>query len=169
MKRIILQLTYLLFISYTSYFKIFIKYVLIFFLGEDRWLCTLLLKQGYKVEYMSAATAKTFAPQTFLEFCKQRRRWTPSTLANILDVIWLKSKEVRQMNPYINKLYLLYQTYLLVSSVVTPGTIFLVIVGALVTAFPELPLWVALLLNVIPIAILMIICVMTDKDEIPVS
>lgn len=73
------------------------------------------------------------------------------------------------MNPYINKLYLLYQTYLLVSSVVTPGTIFLVIVGALVTAFPELPLWVALLLNVIPIAILMIICVMTDKDEIPVS
>lgn len=70
---------------------------------------------------------------------------------------------------FSHKLYLLYQTYLLMSSIVTPGTIFLVILGALVTAFPELPLWVALLLNVIPVAILMIICVITDKDEIPVS
>lgn len=152
-----------------KYFLLIKKSLILLHIGEDRWLCTLLLKEGYKVEYMSAATAKTFAPQSFLEFCKQRRRWTPSTLANILDVIYENSKEVRRKNPYINKLYLLYQTYLLMSSIVTPGTIFLVILGALVTAFPELPLWVALLLNVIPVAILMIICVITDKDEIPVS
>lgn len=140
-----------------------------FITGEDRWLCTLLLKKGFKVEYMSAAAAKTFAPETFVEFCKQRRRWTPSTLANILDVIWKNNTEICKINPHINKMYLIYQTYLFVSSIVTPGTIFLVILGALIKAFPDLPLWVALLLNIAPVAVLMIICVTTDKDELPVS
>lgn len=55
--------------------------------GEDRWLCTLLLQAGYKVEYNAAADAFTFAPEGFDEFFNQRRRWGPSTMANILDLI----------------------------------------------------------------------------------
>jgi len=33
------------------------------FSGEDRWLCTLLLKNGYKVEYCAASDANTHAPE----------------------------------------------------------------------------------------------------------
>ena len=40
-------------------------------LGEDRWLCTLLLKQGWRVEYSAASDAFTFAPEGFDEFYKQ--------------------------------------------------------------------------------------------------
>ncbi|CAC5366537.1 CHS1 [Mytilus coruscus] len=55
--------------------------------GEDRWLCTLLLQQGYRVEYSAAADALTYAPEGFDEFYNQRRRWSPSTMANILDLL----------------------------------------------------------------------------------
>ncbi|KAK3789461.1 hypothetical protein RRG08_059582 [Elysia crispata] len=52
--------------------------------GEDRWLCTLLLQQGYRVEYCAASDSFTYAPEGFYEFYNQRRRWAPSTMANIL-------------------------------------------------------------------------------------
>ncbi len=56
-------------------------------LGEDRWLCTLLLQQGWRVEYNAASDAYTNSPQEFKEFYNQRRRWGPSTLANTLDLL----------------------------------------------------------------------------------
>lgn len=55
--------------------------------GEDRWLCTLLLQQGWRVEYNAASDAYTNSPQEFKEFYNQRRRWGPSTLANTLDLL----------------------------------------------------------------------------------
>lgn len=55
--------------------------------GEDRWLCTLLLQQGFRVEYSAAADALTYAPEGLFEFYNQRRRWMPSTMANILDLL----------------------------------------------------------------------------------
>lgn len=57
------------------------------FLGEDRWLCTLLLQQGWRVEYNAASDAYTNSPEEFKEFYNQRRRWGPSTLANTLDLL----------------------------------------------------------------------------------
>jgi hypothetical protein len=53
----------------------------------DRWLCTLLLQQGWKIDYAAGADAFTFAPETFTDFYIQRRRWAPSTLANIIDLL----------------------------------------------------------------------------------
>ena len=41
--------------------------------GEDRWLCTLLLQQGWRVEYNAASDAYTNAPQDFKEFYNQVR------------------------------------------------------------------------------------------------
>ena len=69
--------------------------------GEDRWLCTLMLKQGWRVEYSAASDSFTACPevtshstsqpltdlQGFKEFYNQRRRWMPSTLLNIMDLI----------------------------------------------------------------------------------
>ncbi|CAH1795045.1 unnamed protein product [Owenia fusiformis] len=98
--------------------------------GEDRWLCTLLLQQGYRVEYSAAADALTYAPEGFSEFFNQRRRWTPSTLANILDLL-MSAKQTTKMNDNISWLYMAYQGALFGSSILGPGTVFLVIVGAL--------------------------------------
>ena len=80
-------------------------------LGEDRWLCTLLLQQGYRVEYSAAADAYTYAPEGFNEFYNQRRRWTPSTMANLLDLLtsW---RTTIQNNENISFLYIFYQVYL---------------------------------------------------------
>ena len=55
-------------------------------------MCTLLLQQGYKVEYVAASDALTYAPEGFYEFYNQRRRWSPSTMANIMDLLQVTNK-----------------------------------------------------------------------------
>ncbi|KAK7493301.1 hypothetical protein BaRGS_00015427, partial [Batillaria attramentaria] len=96
--------------------------------GEDRWLCTLLLQRGYRVEYCAASDSYTRAPGGFFEFCRQRRRWIPSTIANIIDLLqnW---RDVTKWNRDISVLYIAYQAALLVGTILTPGTIFLLIMG----------------------------------------
>lgn len=125
-------------------------------LGEDRWLCTLLLQQGYRVEYCAASDALTYAPEGFYEFYNQRRRWTPSTMANILDLL-MDWKNVTTRNNDISMLYIAYQMLLMVSSILTPGTIFLLILGAISLAYPDLPLYGSMLLNLFPVALFILL------------
>nr|KAG5714920.1 hypothetical protein BaRGS_000408 [Batillaria attramentaria] len=136
-------------------------------MGEDRWLCTLLLQQGKRVEYAAAADALTFCPDDFGDFYIQRRRWTPSTMANILDVLsdW---RHITKVNSSVSLMFIAYQTFLFVSSVLTPGTIFLLILGAINTAYPTLPLYGAMLLNLIPVLIFIILCFVA-KTEIQIA
>ena len=47
--------------------------------GEDRWLCTLVMKRGWRIEYVAVSESLTNAPTGMKEFFNQRRRWTPST------------------------------------------------------------------------------------------
>lgn len=133
------------------------------FTGEDRWLCTLLLKQKYRVDYCAASDALTFAPEGFYEFYKQRRRWAPSTMANILDLL-LDGDNVRKNNQNISRPYIFYHICLFISSILTPGTIFLLILGAIITAFPSIEPWVALLLNGLPVAIFIISIFLAKED-----
>ncbi|KAK3599019.1 hypothetical protein CHS0354_012497 [Potamilus streckersoni] len=125
--------------------------------GEDRWLCTLLLQQGYKVEYVAASDAYTEAPEGFKEFLNQRRRWSPSTMANILDLI-INYKKVVKNNKNISRMYILYQAFLMFCTILTPGTILLMIIGAMTTAFPALSLWLAILITLLPVAVFIVIC-----------
>ncbi|KAL3836174.1 hypothetical protein ACJMK2_021616 [Sinanodonta woodiana] len=97
--------------------------------GEDRWLCTLLLQQGYRVDYAAASDAYTYAPEGFEEYFNQRRRWTPSTVANIADLL-KDYKNTISVNSNISMLYILYQFALLVSSLIGPATILMMISGA---------------------------------------
>jgi chitin synthase len=76
--------------------------------GEDRWLCTLLLQRGYRVEYSAASDAYTQSPEGFDEFYNQRRRWIPSTMANILDLL-MDYKRTVKVNNNISFLYIVYQ------------------------------------------------------------
>ena len=131
-------------------------HIFLLLLGEDRWLCTLLLQQGYRVEYSAAADALTYAPEGFDEFYNQRRRWSPSTMANIMDLLsdW---KNVIRLNESISGLYIMYQLLLFLSSMVTPGTIFLLIVGALNSAF-KIDLKTSLGINLGPLLLFLISC-----------
>ncbi|XP_059481100.1 chitin synthase chs-2-like [Neocloeon triangulifer] len=124
--------------------------------GEDRWLCTLLLQRGYRVEYSAASDAFTHCPEGFNEFYNQRRRWVPSTMANIMDLLGDYKRTVK-MNDNLSFLYMIYQGFLLVGSVLGPGTIFLMLVGAFVAAF-QINQWLSFSYNLIPVTIFMVIC-----------
>ena len=103
--------------------------------GEDRWLCTLMLKQGWRVEYTAASDSYTACPLTFKEFYNQRRRWMPSTLLNVIDLVsdW---KEVVQKNDNISGAYMFYQLFNnIIGTTIGPGFIVLMLIGASSLAF----------------------------------
>nr|XP_033334461.1 chitin synthase chs-2 isoform X6 [Megalopta genalis] len=124
--------------------------------GEDRWLCTLLLQRGYRVEYSAASDAYTHAPEGFNEFYNQRRRWVPSTIANIMDLL-MDAKRTIKINDNISLPYISYQILLMGGTILGPGTIFLMLVGAFVAAF-KIDNWTSFYYNIIPILLFMLIC-----------
>ncbi|XP_060582419.1 LOW QUALITY PROTEIN: chitin synthase chs-2-like [Ruditapes philippinarum] len=125
--------------------------------GEDRWLSTLLLQQGYRIDYCAASDALTHAPETFSEFFNQRRRWGPSTLANIVDLLggW---KAAISINDNISTLYILYQFCLMVSTILGPATILLMLAGAFVVVF-KLTVIESYCLALIPAIFFIIVCI----------
>ncbi|GFY72001.1 chitin synthase chs-2 [Trichonephila inaurata madagascariensis] len=130
--------------------------------GEDRWLCTLLLQRGYRVEYSAASDAYTHCPEGFGEFYTQRRRWAPSTMANIMDLLG-DYKATIAINDNISFPYIIYQGMLMVGTVLGPGTIFLMLVGAMVAAF-KISNWYSFYYNIIPILLFMVICFIFKND-----
>ncbi|CAH2005830.1 unnamed protein product [Acanthoscelides obtectus] len=131
--------------------------------GEDRWLCTLLLQRGYRVEYSAASDAYTHAPEGFNEFFNQRRRWVPSTIANIMDLL-MDSKRTIEVNDNISMPYIGYQILLMGGTILGPGTIFLMLVGAFVAAF-QIDNWTSFYYNIYPILFFMLVC-FTCKSNI---
>ncbi|XP_034664927.1 chitin synthase chs-2 isoform X2 [Drosophila subobscura] len=131
--------------------------------GEDRWLCTLLLQRGYRVEYSAASDAYTHCPEGFNEFYNQRRRWVPSTIANIMDLL-ADAKRTIKINDNISLLYIFYQMMLMGGTILGPGTIFLMLVGAFVAAF-RIDNWTSFHYNIVPILAFMFIC-FTCKSNI---
>ncbi|CAK9800283.1 Chitin synthase chs-2 [Anthophora plagiata] len=124
--------------------------------GEDRWLCTLILQAGCKVEYCAASDAYTHAPESFKEFYIQRRRWIPSTIANLLDLLGTSSR-TRKLNDNISWLYVTYQWILTGSTIIGPSFIYLMMVGAFVTSF-HIDNWPSFFFNLIPIIVFVFTC-----------
>lgn len=60
------------------------------------------------MEYSAASDAYTHCPESFNEFYTQRRRWIPSTLANLLDLL-NSYKRTIQINNDISLPYIAYQ------------------------------------------------------------
>jgi chitin synthase len=94
-------------------------------MGEDRWLCTLMVQAGWRLEYSAAAVSDTHCPDNFDEFYKQRRRWIPSTLANLAELC-TSSGQVTANNDDVFTLFIVYQAMMIFSSVIAPGTVILV-------------------------------------------
>ncbi|XP_069138133.1 chitin synthase chs-2-like [Argopecten irradians] len=130
--------------------------------GEDRWLCTLLLQQGWKIDYCAGADSWTFAPESFKEFFIQRRRWAPSTMANILDLLSSWQSTVK-MNDNISTLFILYQFVLMSSSILGPGTVTLMIAGSYSSVF-SINMYYALLLSLTPVVLFIALCLKGKND-----
>ncbi|CAH1243309.1 RS1 [Branchiostoma lanceolatum] len=103
-------------------------------MGEDRWFCTLLVERGWLLRYTAVAEDTTYCPEEFDEFFKQRRRWTPSTLANLMLLIrtW---GEGRMKNQNISVFFIFYQACLLFSTLIGPATCILIVQGGLEYVF----------------------------------
>ncbi|KAH7639899.1 chitin synthase-like protein 2 [Dermatophagoides farinae] len=130
--------------------------------GEDRWLCTLLLQRGYRVEYSAASDAYTHCPEGFGEFYTQRRRWAPSTMANIMDLLCDYKRTVK-VNDNISLPYIIYQGMLMVGTILGPGTIFLMLVGAVNAVF-RISNWDSFFWNFVPILLFIIVCFLAKND-----
>ncbi|XP_044051750.1 chitin synthase 1 [Siniperca chuatsi] len=131
--------------------------------GEDRWLCTLLLQQGWRVEYNAASDAYTNSPQEFKEFYNQRRRWGPSTLANTLDLLHSGSETVKR-NSSISRLYILYQMFTVGSSILGPASVTLMIAGAFQFVF-KISGTLSIVIASIPPVFYMIVCFVAKSNN----
>ncbi|XP_026149918.1 chitin synthase 1 [Mastacembelus armatus] len=131
--------------------------------GEDRWLCTLLLQQGWRVEYNAASDAYTNSPQEFKEFYNQRRRWGPSTLANTLDLLHSGAETVKR-NSSISRLYILYQMFTVGSSILGPASVTLMIAGAFQFIF-DLAGTLSIIIASIPPVFYIIVCFVAKPNN----
>ncbi|TKS70004.1 Hyaluronan synthase 3 [Collichthys lucidus] len=130
--------------------------------GEDRWLCTLLLQQGWRVEYNAASDAYTNSPQEFKEFYNQRKRWGPSTLANTLDLLHSGAETVKR-NMSVSRLYILYQMFTVGSSILGPASVTLMIAGAFQFVF-KLDGELSIIVASIPPVFYIILCFITKTN-----
>ncbi|XP_054462584.1 chitin synthase chs-2-like [Anoplopoma fimbria] len=130
--------------------------------GEDRWLCTLLLKQGWRVEYNAASDAYTNAPEDFKELYNQRRRWGPSTMANVIDLLG-STGIISKRNSSMSKPFMFYQLFAITSAILAPATICLLIAGSL-TFVLNIDANSALVLAVIPPIIYLGLCFKLKSD-----
>ena len=103
-------------------------------MGEDRWLCTLMVEAGWRLEYAASADSSTFCPDTFDEFYKQRRRWTPSTMANLMELC-SNAKKVISNNDAVSIVFIIYQAAMIFSTIISPGTVILVMSAGISYAF----------------------------------
>ena len=102
--------------------------------GEDRWLCTLLMQKGWRIEFISISESFTNAPTELKDFFIQRRRWVPSSLFNTYDLIasWRKTTRISEC---ISIWYILYQTLLTLSGLLSPITLIVIVYGSLQLLF----------------------------------
>ena len=103
-------------------------------MGEDRWLCTLLIQRGWRLEYCAISEDYTYCPETFDEFFKQRRRWIPSTIANLALLI-SESGSITRGNDTVSILFILFQALMVFSTAISPATVILVIASGLQSAY----------------------------------
>ena len=99
-------------------------------MGEDRWLSTLLIRENCRLDYAASSKCKTKCPESFDDLYKQRRRWIPSTLANMFylgSVSW----STWRSNEAYKFFFVFYVIVFILSTVIGPATILLVMAAGL--------------------------------------
>lgn len=126
-----------------------------------------MLQRGWRIEYCAASDSYTHAPEGFAEFYTQRRRWAPSTMANIMDLLGDYKRTV-EVNENISYLYIGYQAFLMLGTILSPGTIFLMIVSAMNTVM-NFQSETSLLINLGPLLIFTFVCLKFEENDIKIN
>ena len=103
-------------------------------MGEDRWLCTLLIQKGWRLDYCAISENHTYCPESFDEFYRQRRRWVPSTIANLLLLV-SKARNITKANNSVTMPFILFQAIMAFSTAISPATVILIIASGLKGAY----------------------------------
>jgi chitin synthase len=77
-------------------------------------------------------------------------------------------RQTTRVNENISSVYMFYQLILLLSSIIGPGTIFLVMVGALQLAldkFVKLSFFESFIINLVPVLIFTLLCFRAKADK----
>lgn len=137
-------------------------------LGEDRWLCTLMIERGKRLTYCATAKNSTYCPESFAEFFIQRRRWTLSSLANL---VWLirRGKEILRKNKHVSFLFILYQTFVVLFNVIGSSTLILVIAGGLVLSGVPIKEISAVVILCLVFVAYVLLCLFKPKWQLRVS
>ncbi|XP_052268476.1 chitin synthase chs-2-like [Dreissena polymorpha] len=130
-------------------------------MGEDRWLCTLMVQSGWRIEYCAAAKNSTHCPEDFDEFFKQRRRWVVSTLAN-LALLVKEWSTISRLNHRVSVVFLLYQAVHLFATMISPSSIILVVTGGLTYAWSINPT-ISVILQVFVMVVYALVCLTTSS------
>ena len=83
-------------------------------------------------------------------------------MANIMDLLG-DYKRTIQINDNISLPYIFYQSMLMGGTILGPGTIFLMLVGAFVAAF-RIDNWTSFVYNMIPIILFMLVCFVAKSE-----
>ena len=140
-------------------------------MGEDRWLCTLMIRKGWRLDYCAISKDKTYCPESFNEFYKQRRRWIPSTVANLALLI-SEAGNITKNNSSISILFILFQAVMAFSTIISPATVILIIASGLQGAYKisdEAVLAIIILLLVLSTAYGMICLYTSQKTQLDVA
>lgn len=122
-----------------------------------------MLQRGWRVEYSAASDSFTACPEGFKEFYNQRRRWMPSTIANIADLL-SDYKNVVANNDDISYFYIAYQIMMMVGTILGPGSIFLMLVGAFNVAF-KISNFESLMINLAIVTLYILVCAFFKSDH----
>ena len=126
--------------------------------GEDRYLCTLILLSGARIEYEARSRCRTFAPSDFDTFFKQRRRWGPSIFLNIWRLV-AKRREAVRNNAYLSSFFIIYQAFCLVVSSLSVSTVLLTIWDLFeLSAVGYITRWEAFAVVFVPVILYLMIC-----------
>ncbi|CAG5082997.1 Oidioi.mRNA.OKI2018_I69.PAR.g10253.t1.cds [Oikopleura dioica] len=137
--------------------------------GEDRWLCTLMLFSGGRIEYEGSSHCNTFAPEDLPTFYKQRRRWGPSTTANIWNLV-AQQKLARSSNPYISVPYILYQFTVMVFALIGVSTTMMMVAEAFSLGVGNsIPRWVCYFIVIFPVAIFTMACYLSNDGDFQIQ
>lgn len=134
-------------------------------LGEDRWLCTLAIKNGWNIEYEAISTSRTACPDNLKDFFIQRRRWAPSTVLNVLEVALFDSEYFVKRNKIIKNSFVWYLLLTQLASFLGPSTILLLVIGSFSQVFPAVPHLISTVLMILPVLIFTIVAINGHPDK----
>ncbi|XP_065897233.1 chitin synthase chs-2-like isoform X2 [Dysidea avara] len=138
-------------------------------MGEDRWLCTLLIQKGWRLEYSAVSQDRTYCPESFEELYKQRRRWITSTLANISLVIG-NSTSITKNNDSVTILYMFYQLLIVFSTLISPATVIILIVIGLKAVHVHLDdIALVVVLSIVSVSFGALCLYATEKTQLMVA